>query len=375
MMMQTDRRDLNRTRPPHGARGFTLIELLVVISILALLISILLPSLQKAREQAKAVACATNTHHVANAVATYLADNKGTFPPSYVYPHDRQGNWSPTRQNEVADHPYGYVHWSHFLYDDGQVDPKAFQCPTMENGGAPRTNPGDDRADWESEGQIDQTNSSNTKSEPEDKQAPRMAYGANAAIMPRNKFTIQVASATEGSQGRINVTIRDSIIKRPGDTILLAEFVNNWKALGQTGAGGSGAGGVLSKSHRPINVFYHVSTGFNEYQAPPTSPGFIYGVNTGAYPRTEEDYGVVPLAQLRTMSNILSSTSNASQINAVGRHHPGGDKKYGGTANFLFTDGHTERMTPLETLKQRKWGDKYYTLTGESQVLNYAVRP
>src|SRR5438046_1509425 len=62
--------------------GFTLVELLVVIGIIALLISVLLPALGKAREQANLVACAANMRSVSQAVFLYQAENKGSFPPS-----------------------------------------------------------------------------------------------------------------------------------------------------------------------------------------------------------------------------------------------------------------------------------------------------
>ncbi len=72
----------------HSHWAFTLIELLVVISIIALLMAILLPTLQRVRKQAKAVACQANLRQWGILWATYTAQNDGRLPGWYDRPRN-----------------------------------------------------------------------------------------------------------------------------------------------------------------------------------------------------------------------------------------------------------------------------------------------
>src|SRR4051812_6367170 len=64
----------------HRSRGFTLVELLVVIGIIALLISVLLPALNKARQASRTTACLSNLRSFGQAWSIYLSENKGHLP-------------------------------------------------------------------------------------------------------------------------------------------------------------------------------------------------------------------------------------------------------------------------------------------------------
>ncbi|HEX8913591.1 MAG TPA: type II secretion system protein [Humisphaera sp.] len=66
---------------PARRRGFTLVELLVVIGIIALLMSILLPTLGRVKEQANAIKCGSNLRQVGLAFVMYANDNGGKLPP------------------------------------------------------------------------------------------------------------------------------------------------------------------------------------------------------------------------------------------------------------------------------------------------------
>ena len=110
----------SRPRLP-GRRGFTLIELLVVIAIIALLVAILLPSLQQAKALAKLSVCKANLRALTQAWLMYLEEADGVLPTA-----NGPGGWIGPGSNEEEAIKNGVI-WPF------SASLKYYRCPADES--------------------------------------------------------------------------------------------------------------------------------------------------------------------------------------------------------------------------------------------------
>src|ERR1051325_1816627 len=123
----------------RGRQGFTLIELLVVIAIIALLASMLLPALSKAKGKAQQVYCLNNMKQLSTGTHLYTGDNAEWFPPIQASMGSFETSWRSYIFRYVGENPNVYdcpvEKWE--VYAKGKLTTNSNGPPALQFRGKP----------------------------------------------------------------------------------------------------------------------------------------------------------------------------------------------------------------------------------------------
>jgi prepilin-type N-terminal cleavage/methylation domain-containing protein/prepilin-type processing-associated H-X9-DG protein len=385
-----------------GRGAFTLIELLVVIGIIGVLLAMLLPALNRAREQANTIKCEANLKSIGQGMTQYVEDNHDTFPAAYIYQYMTLSGSPINGQEAPPTDQWGYVHWSSYLYKNtasavGLTANQSvytttfgwemFQCPDVPNGGLPATNTyagNTDGSPQDAPGSQLPVGAPTQGAVPHqdwngcDQMAPRCAYTVNEVICPRNKFIQNFGS---NNNARWYQFVRAGLIKNSSGTILATEFNADWHVVSGIAEIGDGSGTqAVVKSHRPVCGF-HIRPGIGvsvlwDFSQIPAQGGGLGFSGSSSYeyqrdavpaPGTVVAANAPNYGDLLKNPNVNNISTSVTSLDWVGRNH--GSHKLDasgwnlGTTNFLYVDGHVENKSIRDTLYPSfEWGSDFYSL-------------
>jgi prepilin-type N-terminal cleavage/methylation domain-containing protein len=185
--------------------GFTLIELLVVIAIIALLLSIIAPSLNKAKEAAKLMLCANNQHQAVLGLQTYTIDNDGKFPP---HPADRNGKGNSFSVINYFSYTAALDNRGLYHYVGGYLPlVDVFRCPLGRSKDT-------ELLQWQYEDYLDFYASQSTGSNFGAHSSYNYYFGYKMTMSDDTKF---VGPTGKGARGESNLLLSDTIYDWGGD--------------------------------------------------------------------------------------------------------------------------------------------------------------
>jgi prepilin-type N-terminal cleavage/methylation domain-containing protein/prepilin-type processing-associated H-X9-DG protein len=334
-------------------RGFTLIELLVVISIIAVLMSLITPAVQNAREAARRTQCLNNLHNMAVAVANFASGQNGAIP---LFQQPKQFGASGSEievryswayqllgymeRNDLVDATYELnATAAAKVADNTQVQIAAFQCPTDSNNF--RQNAGMSYAanvgygvvievagyshnggyiDWDGDGDTTALDSTDVE----------IARDAGVFLRGNYKMTLDRISGRDGlsqtimigeNQNSRNWALSEIIEVSSGNNITTAGLLPN-----QT------AGGALT------NAVLDSGFGVNAYR------GTVSGAATSEVTFPAIGSGVGPLSLPTTGLTLTNSKINARK-NAGRGSNPYLSSSHPNTANVAMCDGAAKSLS------------------------------